>query len=243
MRYILLLAAFLALASPAHAGDPEVHLGTTVAIGPALIGHKPVDGSPTSLYVSAVGMPGERQQAIAGYFEAWSANDGPQGPADTVAVFGQAWSANANGYAVGGYLEAHAVHPSGKGAGAEIRSGNFSASHALYTPSYASRLMGLWITTAGMDSSAAIQVGNIPPSRWKVGLGFTAGSVADTSIRDDSSSTTSIDIRGVHEAAIRVARGAGKVVFDAPVWINGKLIEVGAQDTCGVGYRCLRVRN
>ena len=203
----------------------------------------PVSGEPSTLYVSAVGLPGQRQQAIALYAEAWSASDGPQGAADTVAVFGQAWSANANGYAAGAYLETHAVHPSGKGVGAEIRSGNFTASHALYTHSYASRLVGLWLTTAGHDSSAAIQVGNIPPSRWKVGLGFTAGSVADSTIRDDSSSTTSIDIRGVHETAIRIARGAGKVVFDAPVWINGRLIEVGAQDSCGVGYRCLRVRN
>lgn len=125
------------------------------------------------------------------------------------------------GTGIGAYIEGKRTTTTGNANGLEVRSANYTASAGSYNSTGFSNTSGLWVCangTALSDSGVGLAFGNPFGLQFKVGIGFTAqvtagltGAVADSSIRDDGNSTTSLDIRGTHTTALNVASGAGAV--------------------------------
>ena len=124
----------------------------------------------------------------------------------------------ANGIGTGAYLQGRRDTQTALALGAEIRASNFTTASSVYNPFQISSTSALWITSqssaAGITNGVGIAFGAIAGSSFNTGIGFTQGSIASTSISDDSTASTSIAIGGVHAvAAIAVAAGAGNSGF------------------------------
>ena len=124
------------------------------------------------------------------------------------------------GVGIGGFFVGRRDSDSGYANSVELHAANYGVSDAAYVSTGFSASLGAWINCSGnADSGAAIVVSNAFGRQFEVGLAFTAqvtsaktGGVRVTSIRDDSTALTSINIKGTHStAAIAVASGAGKV--------------------------------
>lgn len=125
---------------------------------------------------------------------------------DAVGVYGLGTISGAGtGIGTGGYFEGRRLVDTGKALGFEVRVSNLTATGGTYSSAGLSDTQGLWITSAGTSgaaSGAGISLGAISGSKFRVGYGATAGSIADSTFRDDSSSTVSLDIRGTHTYAM-----------------------------------------
>jgi len=100
--------------------------------------------------------------------------------------------------------------------GAEIASDNETLTAGTYNPTGPSSTMGIHLHPVGTaDVGCGLQINHTSTPIFRVGIGITAGSAGDSSFRDDSSSTASLDIRGSHTTALGVASGAGQVVIGA----------------------------
>lgn len=124
-------------------------------------------------------------------------------------------NATSTGWGMGAYLEGRRDVTTGGCYGAEITANNNTAGAVTYDPNGPSKSMGIWLPSrglSGIDNAVGIQMGALSGSQWIVGLGFTAGAIVTSSIRDDSSAATSILINGSHAtAAIGIADGSGRV--------------------------------
>jgi hypothetical protein len=124
------------------------------------------------------------------------------------------------GVGIGGFFLGRRDTTTANACGLEANSANFTATDAVYSTTGFSPAHGIWINASGnADSAAGITVSNPFGRQFSVGLAFTAqvansktGGVKDASIRDDSTSSRSINIKGTHStAAIGIAAGAGNV--------------------------------
>lgn len=112
----------------------------------------------------------------------------------------------------------------GSATGAEIRVENNTLTEPTYNTNGNSRGSALWLTTNsqyGTANAVALGVGDINGSQFAIGIGFTQGSIRDTSIRDDSSAHTSIHIKGTHAYSLLVDAGGGSVGVgtSTPNWL------------------------
>jgi len=123
--------------------------------------------------------------------------------------------------AFGAYLAARRVVATATETGVEIQSQNYTASAGSYLSNGSSDTKGIWLNANGeADSGVGMQIQNAFGLQFKVGIGFgnqlaggKTGGVADSSIRDDSTSAISLDIRGTHAtSAIRITKESGVVI-------------------------------
>jgi hypothetical protein len=105
--------------------------------------------------------------------------------------------------------------------GAEIQSQNYTATPGSYKSNGSSDTKGIWLNANGeADSGVGFQIQNAFGRQFKVGIGFgnqltggLTGGVAESSIRDDSTSEIAYDVRGTHsKAALRVSKESGTVI-------------------------------
>lgn len=124
--------------------------------------------------------------------------------------------------------------------GVEVSVQNYSGSANSYSSSGSTRVKAISVLCLGDADSGVGMVFNNPFGyQFDVGIGFNAqvaggktGAVANSSIRDDSHSTTSIDIRGSHTTAINVASGAGAVnLGDGTLTIGATAVTLGGNAT------------
>jgi hypothetical protein len=113
------------------------------------------------------------------------------------------------GIGTGAYIEGRRDTTTGKALGAEIRVSNITNTPGIYNPSGFSDTQGLWITASGPVSGAAIAIGHI--SQFITGLSFTTGSIATTTIEDNSSSVTSLQVNGTHTYGLLIGPNGGRV--------------------------------
>lgn len=107
--------------------------------------------------------------------------------------------------------------------GVEIQAQNFTAVAGSYKSNGSSDTKGIWLNANGeADSGVGFQLQNAFGRQFKVGIGFgnqetggKVGGVAESSIRDDSTSTISSDIRGKHEFAFRGLKETGVFLLGA----------------------------
>lgn len=125
---------------------------------------------------------------------------------DAVGVYGLGTISGAGtGIGTGGYFEGRRLVNTGKALGFEVRVTNLTATSGTYSSAGLSDTQGLWITSAGTgtaSSGCGISLGAISGSQFRVGYAAVAGSIADSTFRDDSSSTVSLDVRGTHTYAL-----------------------------------------
>lgn len=118
------------------------------------------------------------------------------------------------GTAIGAYFQGRRDTNTGKANGIEGRSWNQTATAGVYNASGFSDTIAFWASASGTANSAvAFSTGGFASQAFVVGLGFTAGSVLTTTIRDDTSSTNSIVINGTHTVGMALAAGAGPVLI------------------------------
>lgn len=121
------------------------------------------------------------------------------------------------GVALGGFFNGRRDTNTAKASGVQVAVTNQTVTAGTYLSSGFSSVTGIWVIAAGTaQASVALSIGNPNNTQFDVGIAVTSqgagGPVLNSSFRDDSSSLTSIDIRGTHTtAAISVAAGAGKV--------------------------------
>jgi hypothetical protein len=176
------------------------------------------DGA-TVLRVAIKGVASSQVQICAGVFSAWQTGESNGGEAspDACPVYGLAKvSNNALGVAIGNYYECWRLNSASKGQTAsELRVRNDSGTSDSFTNNGASKSVGVWINASGTNASGCgFQIGHNFGQTFDTGFGVNEGAVTKSAFRDDSESTSSIDIRGKHAAAaVRIAAGAGQIVF------------------------------
>lgn len=135
------------------------------------------------------------------------------------------------GTALGAFFYARKDSTTAQATAVEANCANYSGADNTYPSTSFPASSALWVNANGdADSSVGIVIGQAFGRQFDVGLAFNAqvtggktGGVKTTSIRDDSTSATSIQINGTHSVgAITVAPGSGSVL------INGTTLNAGA---------------
>lgn len=158
------------------------------------------------------------RQNVAIYGGAQSASTVGSPGNDACGIYGVGYHAG-TGVGIGAFLIGRRDSSSGRANALEADSANYSGVAGAYNQTGFSNTLSIWINAAGnADSGAGLVLGNPFGFQFSVGIGFNAqvnggktGGVKDSSIRDDSTSTTSIDIRGTHTTAISIASAAGAI--------------------------------
>lgn len=161
-----------------------------------------------------------------------TAAGGTAGGNDACGLYGVgSVTGSGTGVGIGGFFSGRRG-TTGRVTGIEVSVYNGGAAGAWSSTAYPGTV-GLWCNANGAaDSGAGITIGNPWGRQFKVGLGFNAqvnnsltGGVADASIRDDSSSTTSLDVRGSHTYGLDLASGAfsGAAIHLANDAANGSI--------------------
>lgn len=90
--------------------------------------------------------------------------------------------------------------------GIESRSNNHTATDSTYNSGGPSPVMNIWATLSGTAKTGAIfQARALDAAAIAlVGIGFNAGTVQDSTFRDDTSSVTSVDVRGSHVVGVNM---------------------------------------
>jgi hypothetical protein len=149
------------------------------------------------------------------------------------------------GAGTGAYIEGRRSTPTGKLVGAEIRAANMTDAPGRYFPNGFGDGGALWISAASKAPLATvgfgIALGRIAGAHFTTGFAATAGSVSDTTFRDDSSSTTSLAINGRHVTGIDLSAAS----ITTPIRLAGAAILTGAGSPAAVvscSTRCLYLR-
>lgn len=194
----------LKVAESAFSGDGNMGLGAITGVTVAVAGS---DGQALGVVGGAVthsSVVGSHSQgdAFAGYFVGRS-------------------SSTSTRTGAGVFILAQRNHVEGRATGMELTVENNASADGIVLSSEYMNTMGFWITPRGTKDSAAAFVIGHPTSRvFKVGWMAQAGSISDATWRDYSNSTTSLDIRGEHENAIKLAEKAGKVDLGKNEMVN-----------------------
>jgi hypothetical protein len=224
-------------ASPVVIAGPSVKASRTEKLTKATIeaaegvaGTDGLDSTPAIIGVSK-GIEGSEVQATGVVGQAWNVSKFEGQFADACGLVGVG-RCSGTGVALGSYMEAQTdAGATGKALATELRIRNLRASDT-YVSGSPSSSMGLWVNVGGeYDAAAAMQVGGILGRKFDVGVGFNTNSLISSGIRDDSSSTNSIDIRGTHSnAAVRIKAGAGPVIIgaDSLSTSTSQLLEIAA---------------
>ena len=149
------------------------------------------------------------------------------------------------GIGTGAYIEGRRSTSTGKVLGAEIRAANVTNVAGVYAPRGIGDGGALWLSAASKDPIATVgfgvALGHVQRAQFTTGFAATAGTVSDTTFRDDSSATTSILVNGKHKTGIDFS-GASLVV---PIKLSGASILTGAGSPQGIVScltRCLYIR-
>jgi|GEM_PF-5562652 len=171
-----------------------------------------------------VALAGSQGQALGGVFGAitHSSYVGEHSQADAFAFYAVGRSASdSTRTGAGGFILAQRNHVEGRATGLELTVENNASAAGIVLSSEYMNSMGFWVTPRGANDSAACFVIGHPTSRvFKIGWMAQAGSVSEATWRDYSNSTTSLDVRGEHESAIKLAPKAGKVDLGKNEMVN-----------------------
>jgi hypothetical protein len=204
------------VAAPVTTFGPTLKVARTVDVPGNVSGGDQSDRS-AAIHAQAegVGNCGVQPIALFGFARNTSTapNVGSSRP-DACAVYGVASiEGNGIGYAGGGFFvgSRQGTDPAATAVGAEIHVGNAgTTSDHTYNPLGAQKTAGIWMNSVGTARAAAgIVLGNGGGRQFDVGLAFSGqalggftGGIASSSLRDDSSSLTSLDIRGTHTTGL-----------------------------------------
>ena len=215
---------------PVTKAGPLFKISRTESLSSAACGDNSVDNEcNAALAVYAIGTPasGMQSNAVYGGAKTGSAHDGVAG------VFIGDASGAATGIGTGTYIEGRRDAAGAKLVGAEIRANNQSGVAGTYYPGGFSPTGALWLTASGANSGVGASLGSVKGVKFDTGFAATVGSVATTTISDDSSSTQSIRISGTHTygvdaSGMNVNRGGSP--FLAPL-----LTPAGSMAACKQG--------
>ena len=211
-------------ASPVTIAGPTFKVSRTDAVShatQAAAGESAVAIETSSAIFGSIKAQGNSDAQVIGVLgEASSTSTSAQQFNDVCGVFGYSRHGG-DGVAAGGYFDGALLSSATSaafGLGIETRVTNVKAAHT-YVSNGPSKTMALWVNAGpggvgSFVSACAIQVGGIF-EQCDVGLGFNQNSCVTSTIRDDSSSVTSLDIRGTHSSAINIANGSGPVALNA----------------------------
>ncbi len=180
--------------------------GDSVELMSAIVG---ITTGTTAQTAQTVGVSGFAKNAAA------SAGTESRNP-DACGVYGVGQITGSGiGAGIGAFFMGRRANDTGQVTGVEVAVGNYGTAAGTYVPAGASSLKGIWLHALGnAHAGAGIQLNNPFGQQFKVGIGFGnqvaggyTGPVADSSIRDDSTSTTSLDIRGVHTNGLDLGFG------------------------------------
>lgn len=143
---------------------------------------------------------------------------------DAVGVYGMGRILDGGtGIGIGAFFAGQADGTGGQLTAVEMQARNRTGSAGTYNSSGFSSISGLWMSVAGdNDAGVGIQLGNPNGLQFAVGLAFNGqvaggktGPVSGSSIRDDSHSQTSLDVRGAHVIALDASNAtlSGGVVY------------------------------
>jgi hypothetical protein len=180
---------------PVAKAGPLFKISRTESMSSAACGDNSVDNEcNAALAVYAVGTAasGMQSNAVYGGAKTQSAHDGVAG------VFIGDASGAATGIGTGTYIEGRRDAAGARLVGAEIRANNQSGVAGSYYPGGFSPTGALWLTASGANSGVGASLGSVKGVKFDTGFAATVGSVATTTISDDSSSTQSIRINGTH---------------------------------------------
>jgi hypothetical protein len=137
------------------------------------------------------------------------------------------------GIGTGAYIEGRRSTPTGKLVGAEIRAANVTTVPGRYSASGFGDGGALWLSAASQQPAATIgfgvALGGVAGAHFTTGFAATAGTVSDTTFRDDTSSLTSITINGKHEVGIDLSQS----LLTTPIKLSGAAILSGAGSPSG----------
>lgn len=191
------------VAAPVTAVGPLIKISKIEDISAVTQPNPSDSNSNTAVVVNVFGALTNEVQATA--IRGFATGGGTGAGHDVCGVWGTGVVSNTGSTAnAGNYLEGRLSVNTGRAYGLEARCHNGTATDFAYTVGSSSQAMGLWVTTTGDEnSSGAVLVHTASVnSKWHVGFGIPGDSVIDQSFRDDSSSTTSIDINGTHTDGI-----------------------------------------
>jgi hypothetical protein len=154
------------------------------------------------------------------------------------------------GTALGIYSAGRRDDATAKITAAEIQCQNYTSTSGSYSSTGFSDTNGIWMTANGnADSGVGLSIGNPFNKKFKVGIGFSGwngGAVVDSTFRDDSTSTTSLDVRGTHTYSITTSSTAGKAgigtltptaqleINSSAANIIGQIVQAAASQTANV---------
>ncbi len=236
--------------------EVDIAIGTAAVPDTSLNPPVKVVRSVSILRASIAGDGGEQLAAITGITSGNAANqvqtvgiyggaknvgtsNGGSGGVDACGVYAVGRILTAGiGTGIGAYVQGRADSNAAgaKANGIEVRCSNFTTVAGTLTVAGFSNFTGAWINCDGnANSSVGLAFGNPFGFQWLTGIHFNAqvnggftGPAINESIRDDSTSATSIAINGTHaSAAIAVNAGSGPVVVGGTAVVNaGALLEV-----------------
>jgi len=218
-------------ASPDTTAAPTVKIVRTSAISQAAInaveGSEGSDGGDVMAAIMAVhgGAEGSGSQTVGVAGFAKNASNSEENP-DACGLYGVGriiGGTSTQAGAFGAFLLGRRDVSTATATGLEIQAQNYTAVAGSYKSNGSSDTKGIWLNANGeSDSGVGIQIQNAFGHQFKVGIGFgnqntggKIGGVADSTIRDDSESTVSLDIRGKHSTGLMVRKEAGVVLVGA----------------------------
>lgn len=217
--------------SPRTATAPTVKVVTTSAVKEVTIGAGDGADQLAAIIGVHIGKAGSGTQTVGVAGFAKNASDEEENP-DACGLYGVGritGGTSKKAGAFGAYLAGRRDVDTAIATGVEIQAQNYTATAGSYLSNGSSDTKGIWLNANGeADSGVGIQIQNAFGRQFKVGIGFgnqvaggKTGGIADSSIRDDSSSTTSVDIRGSHSTAVKIAAGAGHIEINGiPTFIG-----------------------
>jgi hypothetical protein len=222
---------------------PLFKISRTEALDPASCNGNKVDNEcNAALAVYSVGTPGSGMQTNA----LFAAAKGSVTGTDVVAasLIGDV-TGFGTGIGTGAYIEGRRSTVTGKLVGAEIRAANITDRAGRYFSNSFGDGGALWLTAAAKQPSATIgfgaALGHVAGAQFTTGYAATAGSVSDTTFRDDSSSATSIAVNGRHNTGLDLSGAA----ITTPIKLVGASILTGIGSPVGrvaCAGRCIYLR-
>jgi hypothetical protein len=173
--------------------------------------------------------------SILGYSRSKSTSVATNGAGDACGVYGVGRVTDSGiGIGMGAFFDGRRDTNTGRAAAVQLSCDNNTASAGTYNSIGYSDTLGIWLVPAGTSNSGVgFQIGNPFGVQFDVGIGFNGqvsggktGGITTSSIRDDSTSIVSIDIRGTHSGgAIKIADGSGGIAIGGSL-TTGRKIDV-----------------
>jgi hypothetical protein len=195
-------------AAPITGISPVFRISKTEEILESALVNGSVNEQNAAIVSMVKGTANTQVQACGGVFYAETLSTQSAHNDDACAVWAMGRVAGSGtGYAIAAYFDGRRDTATGNVSAVEIRVTNETTTDGTYSTTAASDLVGLWLTsnsTGSYDAAAGIQLGALNSSQWKVGLGFTAGSIVTYGVRDDSSAVVSYCDAGSHTYGIQL---------------------------------------